>query len=54
MTLEVRVSNLKARKLYETLGFSTAGIRPSYYEDNGEDAAIMWNWWIGGLKGIDE
>ncbi len=53
MTLEVRVSNLKARKLYEKLGFSTAGIRPGYYEDNGEDAAIMWNWRIGGLKGID-
>ncbi|OQB49261.1 MAG: N-acyltransferase YncA [Firmicutes bacterium ADurb.Bin153] len=42
MTLEVRVSNLTARALYASMGFASAGIRPDYYEDNGEDAVIMW------------
>ncbi len=41
-TLEVRVSNFKAIELYEKLGFLSEGIRPKYYADNGEDAAIMW------------
>ncbi|MCR4401365.1 MAG: ribosomal protein S18-alanine N-acetyltransferase [Firmicutes bacterium] len=41
-TLEVRVSNVGAQKLYEKLGFVSAGIRPGYYHDNGEDAMIMW------------
>ena len=41
-TLEVRVSNEAARKLYEGRGFRPAGIRKGYYEDNGEDALIMW------------
>lgn len=41
-TLEVRVGNDAARKLYEGLGFQPAGIRKGYYEDNGEDALIMW------------
>lgn len=43
MTLEVRVTNLTARHLYDELGFLSAGVRPGYYEDNGEDAVIMWN-----------
>lgn len=42
LTLEVRVSNEKAIYLYEKLGFKSAGIRKAYYEDNGEDANIMW------------
>ena len=42
LTLEVRVSNKKAILLYEKLGFHSAGIRPAYYEDNKEDACIMW------------
>jgi len=42
MTLEVRVSNLNAQKLYESRGFVSEGIRPGYYQ-NGEDAIIMWN-----------
>ncbi len=42
LTLEVRVSNVGARALYESLGFLAAGIRPRYYSDNGEDALIMW------------
>lgn len=42
MTLEVRKSNLPAISLYEKLGFSVAGLRKAYYEDNKEDALIMW------------
>ena len=41
-TLEVRVGNEPAIKLYEGLGFTAAGLRKGYYEDNGEDALIMW------------
>jgi ribosomal-protein-alanine N-acetyltransferase len=41
-TLEVRVSNRPAQKLYEKYGFKSVGIRPKYYEDNKEDAMIMW------------
>lgn len=40
-TLEVRVSNERAIRLYERLGFARCGIRPRYYSDNGEDALIM-------------
>jgi ribosomal-protein-alanine N-acetyltransferase len=39
--LEVRKSNLPAQKLYESMGFSTTGIRKSYYSDNSEDALAM-------------
>ncbi|MBO7747402.1 ribosomal protein S18-alanine N-acetyltransferase [Paenibacillus sp. MWE-103] len=42
MTLEVRVSNSVARRLYAKLGFEPSGIRPGYYSDNMEDALIMW------------
>ena len=42
MTLEVRVSNMIAQRLYRDLGFVSAGIRPGYYRDNNEDALIMW------------
>lgn len=41
-TLEVRVSNEGAIKLYETLGFKARGVRRGYYTDNREDALIMW------------
>jgi [ribosomal protein S18]-alanine N-acetyltransferase len=41
-TLEVRVSNQAAIAMYERLGFRSAGVRPRYYQDNGEDALIMW------------
>ncbi len=41
-TLEVRVSNDAAIKLYERLGFRSRGIRRGYYTDNREDALIMW------------
>ena len=41
-TLEVRVSNVQAIRLYERLGFEARGIRSGYYTDNREDALIMW------------
>jgi [ribosomal protein S18]-alanine N-acetyltransferase len=41
-TLEVRVSNSTAIRLYERLGFRARGIRRGYYTDNREDALIMW------------
>ena len=41
-TLEVRVSNRPAIAMYERLGFQSAGVRPRYYQDNDEDALIMW------------
>jgi ribosomal-protein-alanine N-acetyltransferase len=41
-TLEVRQSNAAAIALYEGFGFRTAGLRRRYYQDNGEDALIMW------------
>jgi len=41
-TLEVRVSNTGAIRLYEQLGFEARGVRRGYYTDNREDAMIMW------------
>ena len=43
MTLEVRPSNAPARALYARYGFKDAGRRPHYYQDDAEDAIIMWN-----------
>jgi ribosomal-protein-alanine N-acetyltransferase len=42
ITLEVRPTNSAAIALYERFGFLAAGTRPRYYQDNGEDAVIMW------------
>lgn len=42
LTLEVRPSNEAAMKLYKNNGFKLEGIRKEYYEDNKEDAYIMW------------
>jgi ribosomal-protein-alanine N-acetyltransferase len=41
-TLEVRVSNREAIRMYEGFGFRSAGVRRRYYHDNNEDALIMW------------
>lgn len=43
-TLEVRAGNRAARGLYENYGFKEAGLRKGYYEDDGEDAVIMWRY----------
>lgn len=42
LTLEVRESNLPAIKLYEKYGFQSFGVRKGYYQDNNENALIMW------------
>ena len=41
-TLEVRASNIPAINLYKKYGFETNGVREKYYQDNNEDALIMW------------
>ena len=41
-TLEVRVDNEPAIRLYEKMGFRSEGVRPGYYEYDGTDALIMW------------
>ncbi|MEE0495060.1 MAG: ribosomal protein S18-alanine N-acetyltransferase [Cyanobacteriota bacterium] len=42
ITLEVRVSNTPAINLYSKYGFTSFGTRKGYYQDNNEDAMIMW------------
>lgn len=42
-TLEVRASNIGARRLYERLGFAVAGSRRNYYTSPEEDALILWH-----------
>ena len=42
ITLEVRISNTPAINLYEKYGFKSLGTRKGYYQDNNEDALIMW------------
>ena len=42
ITLEVRASNVRARQLYERLGFRHAGTRRNYYSQPVEDALILW------------
>ena len=41
-TLEVRVSNTPAIRLYESFGFECAGIRKRFYEQPVEDACVYW------------
>jgi [ribosomal protein S18]-alanine N-acetyltransferase len=41
-TLEVRASNQSAINLYQKFGFKIAGRRRRYYQDNGEDALVLW------------
>ncbi len=41
VTLEVRVSNTVAQRLYTKYGFSQVGLRQGYYTDNREDAMVM-------------
>ena len=46
LTLEVRVGNVAAQRLYERFGFAPAGIRRRYYEGR-DDAIVMWAHDIG-------
>lgn len=41
LTLEVRVSNQKAKNLYYKIGFKDRYIKKNYYRDNNEDALEM-------------
>ncbi len=43
MTLEVRPSNAAALAVYAKFGLKSVGLRKGYYQDNGEDAMILWN-----------
>jgi ribosomal-protein-alanine N-acetyltransferase len=42
VSLEVRVSNWGAQRLYSRFGFRPVGIRRNYYQETGEDALVMW------------
>jgi [ribosomal protein S18]-alanine N-acetyltransferase len=42
LTLEVRAGNRAAQRLYLSYGFAPVATRARYYQDNGEDALIMW------------
>jgi [ribosomal protein S18]-alanine N-acetyltransferase len=42
VSLEVRVSNWDAQRLYARFGFRPVGIRRNYYQEVHEDALIMW------------
>lgn len=48
MTLEVRTSNDPAISLYTKYGFKGEGVRKRYYQDNHEDALIMWKYDVQG------
>ena len=42
VSLEVRVTNWGAQRLYARFGFHPVGIRRNYYQELNEDALIMW------------
>lgn len=52
ITLEVREGNIPAISLYEKFLFSSIGMRKNYYQDNGENALIMFtqNIWYDTFK----
>ena len=52
ITLEVRESNVEAISLYKKFLFSSVGVRKKYYQDNGENALIMFtqNIWYDTFK----
>jgi len=53
-TLEVRAGNISAQNLYYKYGFKSLGLRKKYYQDNDEDALIMWteNIWDANFKSL--
>ena len=44
ITLEVKISNYPAQKLYSNYGFKPEGFRKNYYTDTNEDAIVMWKY----------
>ena len=44
ITLEVKISNYPAQKLYSKYGFKPEGFRKNYYKDTNEDAIVMWKY----------
>ncbi|HEX9377183.1 MAG TPA: ribosomal protein S18-alanine N-acetyltransferase [Actinomycetota bacterium] len=42
VSLEVRVSNWGAQRMYGRFGFRPVGVRKNYYQETNEDALIMW------------
>ena len=42
VTLEVRISNDSAQRLYGKYSFRSLGVRRNYYQDNDEDAMVLW------------
>jgi ribosomal-protein-alanine N-acetyltransferase len=42
VSLEVRVSNWGAQRLYGRFGFRPVGVRKGYYQETNEDALVMW------------
>ncbi|WP_058306285.1 ribosomal protein S18-alanine N-acetyltransferase [Gracilibacillus massiliensis] len=42
LSLEVRVSNVAAQRMYKNFGLQPGGIRKNYYTDNQEDAIVLW------------
>jgi len=53
LTLEVRVSNEAAQQLYYKYDFERIGVRPKYYQDNGEDALILWTGSVADRKFLE-
>lgn len=41
LSLEVRISNVDAQRLYRRLGFVSQRVKPNYYRSNNEDALDM-------------
>ena len=42
VSLEVRISNWGAQRMYGRFGFRPVGVRKGYYQETGEDALVMW------------
>lgn len=53
-TLEVRISNQWALNLYRKVGFREAGRRKRYYQDTGEDAAVLWLSGLGTTEFVEQ
>ena len=42
VSLEVRVTNWGAQRMYARFGFRPVGVRKGYYQETNEDALVMW------------